>query len=624
MRNFFLCAIVLIALLSAPLVASDGVRLDRGGEKWAEKTLKKMSLEQKVGQMFVVWARIEFMNINSPQYLQLRDTMRKYHVGGFGVTVPVDGSVLLKNQPYEAAALTNQLQHDSELPLIIAADFERGLAMRLNGVTGFPHAMAFGAAGKKDFAFQFGKITAEEARAIGVHWNWYPSADVNSNPKNPIINTRSFGEDPKTVADMVSAYIAGARGAGMLTTLKHFPGHGDTDADTHLSLARVNGDLQRLNSLELPPFKAGIDAGVDSVMVAHVTVPALEPDPNRPATVSYNITTKLLKEQMGFKGLVVTDALDMGALTKAFASADRAHASGRAAVEAVKAGNDVMLIPSDLDGAYNGIVNAVRSGEIPEARINEAVLKILKMKASVGLHKNRFVDLNKLQTVISAPENIATAQNIADSAVTLVRNNQQVIPLKRTGTPTAGPAYTPMQLGNHVLTVVFTDDLRGEGGRMFQRQLRLRVPDARFMYVDENVAAGLAPNVLSFAQQAEKVVVLVDVVPTAGRAVAGDESGSAGLAPNSQALLASLIEKFGDKTAVVAMGNPYIASSIPNVQTYLCTFSNTAVADTSAVKALFGEIGIQGHMPVTIPGIADRGFGISLPASSQPAVQAQK
>src|SRR5271155_3914774 len=216
------------AFLTAAAPAAP-VHLDRKGERWAASTLRKMSLEEQIGQMIMPWARIEFMNVNSPEYLQLRDEMQKYHVGGFGVTVFTDGGSLLKSEPFEAAALTNALQRDSKYPLLFGADFERGLAMRLNGATEFPAAMAFGAAGDINLAREFGAITAQEARAIGVQWNWFPVADVNSNPANPIINTRSFGEDPEAVGRLISAYIEGARGAGLLTTVKHFPGHGDTD-----------------------------------------------------------------------------------------------------------------------------------------------------------------------------------------------------------------------------------------------------------------------------------------------------------------------------------------------------------------------------------------------------------
>src|ERR1700730_5053513 len=262
------------------------IHLDRDGEKWAQNTLRKLSLEEKVGQLFMIWVRAECLNVNSPEYLQLRDSMRKYHIGSFAMTVRWEPPFLYRNQPFEAAELLNRLQQDSKLPLLVAADFERGVTMRLHGATTFPHAMSFGAAGKTDYAEAFGRITAQESRAIGIQWNFFPDADVNSNPANPVINTRSFGEDPQQVGDLVTAYIRGARANGMMTTVKHFPGHGDTATDSHLGVAQVTGDITRLKSVELPPFQRAIEAGVDSVMVAHVSVPALDSAPNRVATTS--------------------------------------------------------------------------------------------------------------------------------------------------------------------------------------------------------------------------------------------------------------------------------------------------------------------------------------------------
>ena len=405
------------------------IHLDHDGEKWAEKTLRHLSLEEKVGQLFMIWVRVQFLNLDNPEYMHLRDAMSKYHLGGFAMTVPYDPPFLYRTQPYEAAELLNHLQQESKLPLLIAADFERGVTMRLYGATEFPHAMAFGAAGKLDYAEAFGRITAQEARAIGVHWNFFPELDVNSNPANPIINTRSFGEDPQQVGDLGAAYIRGARANGMLTTAKHFPGHGDTATDSHLGVAQVTGDHARLNSVELPPFREAIAAGVDAVMVAHVTVPALEPDPNRVASTSPAIVTDLLKKQLGFQGIVVTDALDMAGLTRLYATN-----IGRAAVDAFKAGNDLLIIPADLDASYNAMLEAVRSGEIPQDQLDASVLKILQAKASLGLDKARLVDVDKLSTLVGKPENLAMGQQIADDAVTLVRDNGKLLPLKHSGT----------------------------------------------------------------------------------------------------------------------------------------------------------------------------------------------
>src|SRR3984885_11356559 len=311
-----LSAIFLIMTLSLPGFAKEkhprpALLNAARGDKWAQKTLRHLSLEEKIGQVFMIWCRASFLNVESPEYLQWLDAMQKYHVGSFTMSVHVDGPFLLRTEPYEVAKFVNRLEEKSKLPLLFAADFERGLAMRLLGATNFPHAMAFGADGNIEDAETFGLITGQEARAIGVHWNFFPDADVNSNPVNPIINTRSFGEDPKQVGDLASAYIKGAHAAGMLTAAKHFPGHGDTATDSHLGVASVNVDRTHLDTIELPPFRAAIAAGVDSVMVAHVTVPALDSDPNHVATISPAIVSDLLEKQFGFKGIIVTDALDM-------------------------------------------------------------------------------------------------------------------------------------------------------------------------------------------------------------------------------------------------------------------------------------------------------------------------
>ena len=580
------------------------IRVTRDGEKWAEKTLRKLTLEEKVGQVFMIWCRASFLNVENPEYLQWRDAMLKYHVGSFAMTVHVDGPFLLRSEPFEAAELLNRLQRDSKLPLLFAADFERGVSMRLLGTSVFPHAMAFGAEGKPEDAESFGRITAEEARAVGIHWNFFPDADVNSNPANPIINTRSFGEDPKQVGDLVTAYIKGAHEAGMLVTVKHFPGHGDTATDSHLGVASVSGDRARLDAVELPPFRQAIAAGVDSVMVAHVTVPALDSDPNHVATISPTIVSDLLEKQLGFKGLIVTDALDMAGLTHLFASN-----IGRAAVEAFKAGNDLLLIPADFPASYNAMLQAVQSGEISRERLDHSVLKILKIKASLGLQEARMVDLKTVATTVGKPENIAFGQHVADAAVTLVRDNGKVLPLKHTGTVSTGlPYMTKEETHNQTVAVLFSDDVRTDSGRAFGREFRARIPDARVIYVDPRVAAGMSDEVLKAVDEAQTVIAAVYVIPTAGKV-----GNSVGLADATGTLLQQVLDRAAGKTAVVAMGNPYLAADFPKIENYMCTFSNATVSEVGAVKALFGEIAIRGHLPVTIPNVAERGAGIERP-----------
>ena len=609
-----LLSFILASVLTAAAVAKEKyqhpgpIQLTHEGEKWAEKTLHKLTLEEKIGQVFMIWCRASFLNVENPEYLQLRDAIEKYHVGSFAMTVHLDGPYLLRSEPYEAAELLNRLQSDSKLPLLFAADFERGVSMRLMGTTVFPHAMAFGGDGKLEDAEAFGRISAEESRAIGIHWNFFPDADVNSNPANPIINTRSFGEDPKQVGNLVAAYIKGAHAGGMLTTAKHFPGHGDTATDSHLGVASVNVDRAHLDSIELPPFRQAIAAGVDSVMVAHVTVPALDSDPNHVATISPAIVSDLLEKQFGFKGIIVTDALDMAGLTHLFA-----NNIGRAAVEAFKAGNDLLLIPADFPASYDAMLQAVHSGEISRERLDHSVLKILRTKASLNLQEARTVDVRAISNLIAKPENLAFGQQVANDAVTWVRDNGKVLPLKSSlkneGTAKAALPYTTQEeTHNQVVAVIVSDDMRTESGHAFGREFHARIPDARLIYVDPRVAAGMSGDVLKAVDEASTVIAAVYVIPTAGKMGNG-----VAMADATGALLQQVLDHAAAKTAVVAMGNPYLAADFPKIENYMCTFSNATVSEIAAVRALFGEIAIRGHLPVSIPNVAARGTGMERP-----------
>jgi beta-N-acetylhexosaminidase len=626
-------------LLAVPCFAKDRskdrfqqpgpIQIDKAGKKWVEKTLRKMSPEEKAGQLFGIRVNAQFLNDADPIWIQLRDNVGKYHIGSLVMSVPVDGPILLRSQPYVAAELLNRLQRSSKLPLMVAADFERGVSMRLNGTTVFPHAMAFAATGKTENAEAFGRITALEARAVGVHWNFFPDADVNSNPANPIINTRSFGEDPKQVGDFVAAYIRGAHEGGMLVTAKHFPGHGDTATDSHLGVAQVTGDRARLDAVELPPFRRAIEAGVDAVMVAHVTVPALDPDSTRVATTSKAIVDGLLKEDMGFKGIVVTDALDMAGLTRLYAKD-----VGRAAVESFKAGNDVLIMPADLDASYRSLLQALQNGEISRQRIDQSVRKILELKASLGLNKGRLADLSQLSNQIAKPENVAVGQRIADEAITLVRDNGKVIPLaafgtsvgKSVGTRQAALPYQSLtEVSNRLVVVIFSEDLRTDSGRMLERQILARVPDARVINVDARSAVGMKPSVVEAVDAAEHVIAAVYVIPTAGkamRALGGGLTNTVAMDDATGSLLNAILDRAASRTVVLAMGNPYLVRDFPAIQNYVCAFSNATVSETAAVKAIFGEIPISGHLPVTIPDVASRGEGMERPArpiSAQPS-----
>jgi len=577
---------------------------------WARATLSTLSLEEKVGQLFMVRLRVELLR-DKAEYLRLRDTIHKYHVGALAMSAP-KGRFLRRDRDYETVTILNQLQRESQLPLLVAGDFEQGvLPARLFGTTVFPHAMAFGAAAKAEYAEEFGRITAQESRAIGVHWNLFPVADVNSNPANPIIGTRAFGADPKQVGELVAAYIKSARVNGMLTTAKHFPGHGNTATDSHLAVARVDDDLKTLWAVDLPPFRKAIDAGVDAIMTAHVRVPALDPDPDHVATISPKVVTDLLKHQLGFKGLIVADALDMAGVGRLYRGNP-----GRAAVDAFKAGNDVLTMPNDLDASYQAVFQAVRSGEISESRLNESVFKILRAKALVGLPKNRFVDVQAIPQRVGIAQNAAVGQRISDDAVTLVRDNSKLLPLTPWASTKAVAIRRSKSFRQKLLVIVLCDSVRTEDGRVLEHEILQRRPDANVVYIDPTIALQSSDDVMKAVGQAQAVVAAVYIVPSAARSmrIGRKSKHPASLPDSTSALLTKILAKAPERTVVLAMGSPYLTDDFPAIQNYICTFSNATVSEVSSAKALFGEIPIHGHMPVNLASEHSKPGPVVLPA----------
>jgi beta-N-acetylhexosaminidase len=594
-----------LVLLSGSPVRTQGITpasasgVSRTRHVWAENTLKTLSLEEKVGQLFMIRLRVEFLNGQSSHYFELRNNIRKYHIGSLAMSIPAQGRARNANRRLETVTLLNQLQQESKLPLLIAGDFERGvLPASLFGTTVFPHAMAFGAAGNTRYAEEFGRITAQESRALGVHWNLFPIADVNSNPANPIIGTRAFGGDPQQVGDLVAAYVRGARAHGMLTTAKHFPGHGNTATDSHLALALVDDDLERLHKVDLPPFEKAIAAGVDAVMTAHVRVLALDPDRRRVATTSPAIVTGLLKTQLGFKGIVVTDALDMAGLGSLYPKNP-----GRVAVDAFKAGNDVLTMPANLEASYRAMLQAVRTGEIAQERLDVSVLKILEAKESLGLQTTRVVDVSAIRRLVGTPENVAIGQRISDASLTLVRDNRTLLPLGGVHVgKTQRVAYQRVERKNALLLIILCDDIRGDDGRVLERQIRKRAPNTEVVYIDPRISGVRSDSVLKAVDQAQQVVVAVYVVPSAARTrtVARGQKNSASLPDSTAKLFGRILDRAAEKTAVLAMGTPYLTEDFPMIQNYICAFSNAKVSEISAARALFGEIPTAGHLPVSI------------------------
>ena len=550
-----------------------------------------MTLRDEVAQLVFIAFHGEAPNSRSREYKKFFRLIRETKIGGLILNNVSNGRTIQKAEPYKVASFINRLQRMTAVPLLVGGDFERGASMRLEGTTMFPHAMAFGATREPAFARYEGEVTAREARAIGVRWVYFPVADVNNNPDNPVINIRSFGENPQEVAAMVRAFIAGAHADKVnyvLTTAKHFPGHGDTAVDSHLNLASTPADRSRLERLELVPFKAAIEAGVDSIMTAHIAVPALAP-PDLPATLSPAILTTLLRHDLGFKGLVITDALEMGGIAQGFSS-------GEACVRALEAGADALLMPTDPDAAIKAVVAAVQSKRLTRRRIQDSVARLLAAKEKVGLARSRLVNVEAIGDAVDSPEANEKAQEIADRAVTLVRNNGNVVPL-------SDP--------ERACFVVMPESRYSAQGQVFSEEVRHRLPKAAMANLDPSMTRPQIDEALSRFNNCQSYALAAFASVTAYR-------GSIGLA-GELGYAVEAVYATGKPVILVALGNPYLLRSFPTVAAYLATYSPVPPSEVAAVRALWGEIDIRGKLPVTIPGSAAYGEGIEVRATRSPA-----
>jgi beta-N-acetylhexosaminidase len=547
-----------------------------------------MTLRDEIAQLIFISFHGAAPNSRSREYRNFLHQIQTNHIGGMILVNWSNGRVIQKAEPYAVAAFLNRMQRLARVPLLVSGDFERGASMRVEGTTVFPHAMAFGATGDPAYSRYEGEVTAKEARALGVQWIYYPVADVNNNPDNPIINIRSFGEDPEAVAAQVKAFIEGVHSDKKniaLTSVKHFPGHGDTAVDTHMSLATITADRDRLEKVELLPFRAAIQAGVDSVMTAHLAVPALAP-PELPATLSPSILTDLLKHDLGFKGIVVTDALEMGGIVKSFST-------GEAAVRALEAGADVLLMTPDPDAVLRAVTAAVQNGRLTRQRIQESVVKLLAAKEKVGLDRKRFVDLEAIGDIVDSPETNEKAQEIADHAITLVRNGGQMVPL-------VAPEKT--------CWVAMSESRASSQGQSFAQEIRKRAPRAQVVTWDPAMSRQDLDQAAARLNGCESYAV-------AAFASVGAYRGTVGMLGGELPHALETLTATGKPVALVALGNPYVLRNFSSVTAYLAAYSTVPPSEVAAVRALFGEISIQGRLPVTIPGQAKYGEGIQLTAT---------
>ena len=540
-----------------------------------------MTLDEKIGQMIMPgWDVGAFRNVDSDEFAKARRNIVDFHVGGLHV---------YGGDPTPVALAINEMQRLAKVPLLISDNFEGGVGYVLFGATRLPLAMAIGATGDEHLAYEAAKLTAEEGRAIGVNVNFYPVADVQNNPANPIINIRSFGEDPATVSRFVRAYIRGAQENGQIATAKHFPGHGDVATDSHLEMPVLNVAPQRLESVELPPFRAAVEEGVQAFMSAHIWLPQIEPEKGLPSTLSKNVLTGILRDELGYRGVVFTDAMTMRGVSANFSNED-------ATLRAVEAGADIILIPPSVEDSFRAIKSAVESGRISEKRIDDSVRRILGAKAHFDLEKSRFADVNRLMTLLGTREHRDFAQQIEDQAITLVRDERHALPLR------ASPDLRVVQI--NVL-----DSRNGwrEGavGRLAAAELPKRFPRAVTVQVDDQSTATELDVIRKLAQTGDALVVNGFIRVAAYK-------GSIDLT-NAEVSLLRDLAAMKKPFVFTVFGSPYVLTHIPDLPSYIVTYDTSPLAEASMIKAITGEIPFVGKLPISLPGLYPIGHGLTAP-----------
>jgi beta-N-acetylhexosaminidase len=566
--------------------------------KWADKQLKKMSVEEKVGQLVHVGVNARFANQDSSFFKALKRDVVENKIGGiifFGAPI------------YETSILANRMQELAEIPLLTSLDAETGIGMRFEDAINFPWAMAMAATGNPDYARRVGVVTGREAKAIGIYHVYSPVLDVNNNADNPVINVRSFGEDPEDVAKYGIAFIDGLQSTGVLATAKHFPGHGDTNVDSHRGLPIIELSRDRMEKVELLPFRRAIDAGVGSVMIAHIALPQIDGEQitplkqfiqgdaehgaeivkqqaTIPATLSEKVQTGILRNDMGFKGLIVSDAMSMSGLTIYFTQEE-------AGVRAFLAGTDILEKPADVDAMLRGLRDAAKSGRIPEAKLNESVRKQLAWKYELGLVKQKITPIDSIDRAGAGTESAALTEEIAEKAITLVRDDGVQIPMNKDA---------------KVAVLGISNGFDGSGTmNTLLRSLGQNGVKYTPAYLQENSSPEQIAN-------ARKAVGEADVVIAAlfGRVRSGARN-SVGIPENGAAIMRDLLAS-EKKVIGVSFGNPYILGSFPQMKTYIVAYGDMSSLQRAVARAIVGTQDITGRLPISLPGLYPRGTGIQL------------
>src|SRR5437867_2914966 len=561
---------------TTPLSAAD--------QRWVERTLASLTLREKVGQLIMPWVGGEYAAIGSPEFEQVRQWVQDNGVGGLVLSIGL---------PLSYAAKLNELQMRAKVPLLIASDVENGPGMRLGNIyalpsllpqgggTVFPPVMALGATGSEDLAYKLGEVLGTEARAIGVHMAFGPVLDVNSNPLNPIINTRSFGENPQLVGRLAQAYIRGARSNGLLTTGKHFPGHGDTDVDSHLDLPTIHADRAYLDSVDLPPFRAAVSEGIDAIMTGHIAVVGVEGANAGPATLSPRFMTGILRDEMHFGGVLFTDAMTMGGVAKRYGATEPL-------IMALEAGADVLLMPRSVPDAITTVADAVKSGRLSESRIDASVRRILTAKARAGLRTGRLVDLNAIDRIVDIPAHTSIAEEAAERSITLAQDKMGLVPVSMDST-------------RKILSITYAEPADLVAGRAFNSMIAERLPATATARVDSRTTDVEYAALAAQADSAALVLVSAYVSP---RAFAGSVA-----TPGAFAQFVEKLALSGKPIIVLSFGSPYLLSAFPSVSSYLLAWGGAPISQRAAL-ALLGEREINGRLPISLPPGVPFGSGI--------------